>query len=522
MRRGGAVSATGTRPRRQRKRPAPRTPEARRPAKPSGPPSPPKYGKPLTTAALIGWTALSALVPGAAHLRAGNRRAGFSLLGALGVLLVAMVAGAVILKDNAGVALRPATLNAIVIGAGAAAIAWFALIIMSYVALKPERLNQAGQIVSGLVAGVLCVSVMAPFALAATTVKTANSFLDDVFSPSDPGAVQTPIKAEDPWGGRKRVNFLLIGGDAAGNRDGVRTDSMTVASVNIATGNTVMFSLPRNLQFVRFPVSSPLHKVFPEGFNPDGQGLLNSVWYYAENNPQVMGGKRRGPLALKDAIGFTLGLHIDYYAMVDMYGFAALIDAIGGLKIRVEQDVKWGGTFGTAGTIKAGYRTLRGEEVLWYGRSRVNSDDFGRMARQRCVIGALAQQATPATVLANFNKIASAARHMFRTDIPRDLLEHLVPLGLKVKNAKITSLQFVPPVIYTGSPDWAKIRRLSTAAIRESMSDRVPLAAAASPSASGAVANPTPSVGATPRLTPTPNKSAKPKAAKTLSELCGF
>ncbi|MBE3011061.1 LCP family protein [Microbispora sp. NEAU-D428] len=500
-------------------------------------PKGPRFGPPLTTASLIGWTALSAVLPGAAHLRSGNRRTGIALLATFGVVLVALVVLVLRLKNNAGVVLRGSTMTAVMAGAAVCALAWFALVLLSFVALRPQRLSQTGQVVSGIVAGVLCVAVMAPFAFTANTIRTASQLLDDVTAPVE-GSTPAPVHAEDPWNGRTRVNFLLIGGDAAGNRVGVRTDSMTVASVNIATGNTVLFSLPRNLQYVRFPPTSPLHKVFPNGFNAEGQGLLNSVWYYADNNPQVMGGKNRGAQALKDAIGYTLGLRIDYYAMVDMYGFAALIDAVGGLKIRVEQDVKWGGKFGTAGTIKAGYRTLNGEEVLWYGRSRVDSDDFSRMARQRCVIGALAQQVTPATVLANFSKIAAAARHMFRTDIPRDLLEHLVPLGMKVRSAKITSLQFVPPLIYTGNPDWVKIRQLTKDAIRESMSDRNIVAATASPMTSaGSAASATPSGSLSPSASPSPSVSRTPvvagasprktpttndKAAKSLSELCGF
>jgi len=355
------------------------------------------------------------------------------------------------------------------------------------------------------------------------------------------------VQAHDPWNGKRRVNFLLIGGDAAGNRDGVRTDSMMVASVDTRTGNTVLFGLPRNLQYVRFPKTSPLAQKFPNGFLGDsGQGLLNEVWYYTEHHPEVQrGGRYRGWHALKDAIGHTLGLKIDYFAMVDMYGFAALIDAIGGLRIRVESDIKWGGVYGTAGTIKAGYRKLSGEEVLWYGRSRVGSDDFNRMARQRCVIGALAQQATPSVVLANFNKIARAAKRLFKTDIPRDLLEHLVPLGVKVKNAKITSLQFVPPVIYTGNPDWAKIRRLTRQAIVESArSSRAALAARATPSpsaaasgtsasASGATASASASGTATASASTSPTTASRATAsrqarptpnneAKSLSDVCKF
>ncbi len=509
MRRGGAVDEAGSR----RARPETRT---ARPSRPG-----PRYAKPLTTVSLIGWTVLSAVVPGAAHLRAGKRRTGFILLAVFGAALAGAVIYGLQFLGNAGAALRGSTLNTLLIAAAVGALAWFMLVLFSYMVLSPNRLPQSGQIVSGIVVGVLCVSVMAPFALTASTVSATKDFLGAF--PSDAGATAKPVKAEDPWAGRKRVNFLLIGGDAAGNRTGVRTDSMTVASVNIATGNTVLYSLPRNLQHVRFPPSSPLAKQFPNGFRrelPNG-GLLNEVWEFAEENPGVAGGKGKGPQALKDAIGHTLGLHIDYYAMVDMFGFAALIDAIGGLKIRVQQDVKYGGHFGTAGTIKAGYRRLTGEQVLWYGRSRVNSDDFSRMARQRCVIAALTQQASPATVLANFTKIVKAAKRMFRTDIPQPLLEHLVNLGLKVKGAKITSTQFVPPEIWPGNADWAKIRKMTLQAIRESMTDDRPLAAGvtATPSAvsSGAGSpSPSPSVSA-PLRTPTPNKTAK-----TLAELCGF
>jgi len=529
----GGHPATLSHPERRPEQPA-TGPE--RPATGPGPREP-RYAKPLTTAALIGWTALSAVIPGAAHLRAGHRRTGFALLAVFGAVLIAAVVYGLRFTREAGAVLRASTLNLITVGAVLCALAWFALVVVSYITLRPQRLSSRGQLASGVVAGVLSVSVMLPFAFTASTIKTLNDTLDAISVTPGDGTTPSPVKAEDPWNGRRRLNFLLLGGDAAGNRSGVRTDTMIVASVNLATGNTVLFSLPRNLQYVRFPPGSPMHKQFPNGFTAE-QGLLNAVWYYADNNPQVMGGRNRGAQALKDAIGYTLGLHIDYYAMVDMYGFARLIDALGGLRIRVQEDIKWGGLYGTAGTIKAGYRRLSGEEVLWYGRSRVGSDDFARMGRQRCIIGALVQQANPATVLANFTKIATATRHMFRTDIPRDLFEHLVPLALKVKDAKITSVQFVPPLIYPGNPDWNKIRKITLQAIRESVSGGGAAQASATPRSTAqaspgtqAQAQRTPTVRAqetptaraqrtqdTPRETPTP----RDQAAQNLAEACGF
>ncbi|MEU9836524.1 LCP family protein [Streptosporangium sp. NPDC048047] len=505
-----------------------------------------RFARPLTAASIVGWTALSAILPGAAHLRSGRRRIGYILLGLFAALLVAALVTGLTLTGNVGFFTRDSTLAGLVALTGVGALAWFLLVLFSYITLGPNRLKGRDQIISGVAAGVLCVSVMAPFGYAASSVLAVKDTANAIFqSQETANPTAAPIKAEDPWAGHSRVNFLLVGGDAAGNRTGVRTDSMTVASIDVASGNTVLFSLPRNLQHVRFRPGTPLAKRFPNGYMaelPNG-GLLNEIWQYAEENPDLVHGKdgQRGPKALMETIGYTLNLKIDYYALINMYGFAHLVDAIGGLKIRVDHDIRWGGHFGTAGTIKAGHRTLSGEEALWYGRSRVDSDDFSRMSRQRCVIGAFAQQATPQVVLTNFIKIAQAAKKLATTNIPRELLDPLTELALKVKGAKITSLQFVPPEFYSGAPDWAKIRTATARALRQSVRPaRGAQAAGATaspadgtssagvggttpePGVSGTTPTPTPTrsgVGARPSQTPTRNGSA---SAQSLSETCGL
>ncbi|MFI6817859.1 LCP family protein [Nonomuraea sp. NPDC050328] len=500
----------------------------------------PRFAQPITLGSILGWTALSALVPGLAHLRAGHRRTGFALLGVFGVLLVTgLIFGLTRTKQNLGALATTGNLLALTIGAAVLALAWFALVLSSYISLGPNRLDGRGQIVSGVLIGLLCVAVMAPFAMVANTAVTFKSTVEAIFKPGgsgDPDLVPAVKNPEtDPWNGKERVNFLLIGGDAAGNREGVRTDSMTVASISVKTGNTVMFSLPRNLQHVHFPPTSPLAKHFPNGFMADlpNGGLLNEVWQYGNDHPEIMGGPHRGPRALMDAISHTLGLKIDYYALINMYGFAALVDAIGGLQIRVDKDIKFGGLYGTAGTIKAGTRRLTGEEALWYGRSRVGSDDFSRMSRQRCVIGAFAKQATPDVILTKFNRIAAAAKRMAETNMPQELLPAITQLALKVKGAKITSLQFVPPEFWPGSADWAKIRLAAARAVRDSAKPARQQLAAGAPSTTPNPTGATPPASASasasatgtrpgqasPSQTPTRNDN---KAAKSLDELCGL
>ncbi|MGW7482864.1 LCP family protein [Nonomuraea muscovyensis] len=489
--------------------------------------------KPVGAGAVLGWLALSAVAPGAAHLRMGWRRTGLVLLGGYLAGLVALLAVALLNDGLVGALTRNSWLTAITVGSAVLGLVWFALVVHSFVVLQPGGLSQAGQILTGTLAGLLAVVVVLPFAFAAQTVWTSRQTLNDIFDTPVAGpSAQASVRPEDPWAGRERVNILLLGGDADDHRAGVRTDSMNVASVDARTGATVLFSLPRNLEDVRFRPGTPMAEHFPNGFRlpPDPGGgrsdLLNSVWEYADAHPEIFDGRQRqGPKVLVDTIGYTLGLKIDWYALVNMWGFARLIDAIGGVRLHVEQDVVFGRY--NEGLVKAGTRRLKGADAMWYARSRTFSDDFTRMRRQRCVIGALLEQADPATVLTRFHQVALATKELIRTDIPRDMLEHLVPLALKVKNAEVTSVQFVPPLINTGYPDWDRIREITKEAIRDSRTPRARAATAApSPTATSPTSAPTTTrkatATATPGATPSGTKSPKPKgAARGLTEGCG-
>ncbi|MER6951637.1 LCP family protein [Nonomuraea sp. NPDC000554] len=487
--------------------------------------------KPVSTGAVLGWLALSAVAPGAAHLRAGWRKTGLALLAGYVALLLALLAVGLSTDNLLGSLTENSWLTAITIGSAVLGVAWFAMIVHSFVALRPGRLTQGGQILAGTLAGLIAVVVVLPFGVVTqyvwTSQQTINSIFDQPATETEEPVARSPERPEDPWAGRDRVNILLLGGDADDNRIGVRTDSMNLASVDVKTGNTVLLSLPRNLEDVRFRPGTPMAQRFPTGFRlpPDPGGgrsdLLNSVWEYSDAHPEIFGGKQhQGPKVLMDTIGYTLGLKVDWYALVNMWGFARLIDAIGGIKLTIEQDVVFGKY--NEGLVKAGTRKLKGADAMWYARSRTYSDDYTRMRRQRCVLGALLDQADPATVLTRFNRIALATKELIRTDIPRDMLKDLVPLALRVKNAKVASVQFVPPLINTGYPDWAKIRSITAKAVRDSAGTGPAVAASADPSATPS-AGPSATPSATPSAKASQKKPAKPgeNPAKGLTEGCG-
>ncbi|MCW2902042.1 MAG: cell envelope-related transcriptional attenuator [Streptosporangiaceae bacterium] len=418
-------------------------------------------------------TLASVFVWGVAHLAARRRLAGGLLFGVFTLLVTAGVVAGVVIgweRISLWISIRPDWLAGIALAVLALGLVWVTVVIRSYRVVQPAGASLPTRLAGRFLIVVLCVLVAAPSVWAAHLTYTYRDALSSIFQQAGHRSHGT-VDQKDPWAGQRRVNILLLGGDAAGNRTGLRTDSIILASIDTTTGRTVLLSLPRNLESFPMP-PGPARDRFPYGFTGDGPlnpGLLNEVYEYAENHPEVVPGtppNRRGPELIKGTVSEILGLPIDYYIVVDMFGFADIVDAMGGVRIRIDQPIPYGQR---GDVLQAGDRRLNGKEALWYGRSRTDSDDYTRMGRQKCLLRALAKQADPQRVLTRFHRLAAATKRTISTDIPLDLMPAFIRLSGKVKDgARIDSLQFVPPLIHTGNPDFALIRRLSAKAIADS------------------------------------------------------
>jgi LCP family protein required for cell wall assembly len=412
----------------------------------------------------------SAVLPGVAHLAAGRRRAGVAI-GAIAFTL--LVVALFYLRRRSRTELlqelvRPGWLAWFAAAALLVALGWIAVVVSSYLVLRPVRAGRAGRAALSAMVTLLCVLVAAPPLVVARYAYVQRNLITDVFP--DAGLAGTGKRGGDPWAGRDRLNVLLIASDAGPDRVGVRTDSLVLTSIDVHTGNVVMFSLPRNLQHVPMP-AGPLREAWPDGF-PD---LLNSVYLHVTERPALLAGTRdRGAKAVKQVVSGILGLPVDYYAMANLQGFQDFMDALGGVTLTVQHRLPIGGITANGtyvppiGYIQPGRQRLDGYHALWYARSRRGSTDYARIDRQRCLIGAMVRQADPLTVLKNFQKLASAAKRLLSTDIPRRLLSDLVGLADNVRqNGQIRSLPFVPPLISTADPNYALIRASARNALAE-------------------------------------------------------
>lgn len=437
-----------------------------------------------------GWwlVVLNFLMPGSAQVLAGNRR-----LGRLGIattlllwvlLIVALLFA--LLAPTAGLSiitgawlpdwlalLRPLPL---LIAQGLFIAYGLLWIVLSIDTLRLVRLVKTGtwsRFGIPLLAILLTVVSTGSAVYASNVAGSVRDTLGAIFQATGP-----VVPPSDGY-----YNILLLGADSGEGRDSMRFDSISVVSVNAETGATTITGIPRDMP--NFPFSEgPMQDRYPNGHeshgDPDcgwGSGinqLRTEVEVCQDGNAlypdAVANGSEPAIEATKDAAEGILGIEIPYYVFIDMHGFAALIDALGGVEITVEQRLPKGG--GPAydgqpaeewaiGWIEPGAQHMDGDTAQWYARSRYTTDDFDRMKRQRQLQQAILAQFTPQVVLTRFQEIAAAGTALVKTDLPQSLVPYLAELAVKAKEQPVTPIELTPEGgIDEYNPDYAYIQEL--------------------------------------------------------------
>jgi LCP family protein required for cell wall assembly len=402
---------------------------------------------------------MTLVLPGSAQLVSGKRRVGRIALWTWLTLLVVGVLAVVTSYFWHGLAFWAGTstvlLQVLRLGLMALAVGWAYLFVDAWRLGQPLTLQRQHRLAVVGVNGFLCFSVAGALLFGAHVIGVQRDFMLSMFGDG---------KAVGAHHGR--YNVLLMGGDAGAGRWGLRPDSMTVASIDAETGKTLLISLPRNMQNFPFPEGSVMGKQFPNGFDEEGMYLNGLATWALDHAELFKGSKHPGVDATIEGVEGITGLEMNYWAMVNLEGFKDLVDAVGGVELNVRQRIPVGLPHDSFFRyIEPGTRTLDGMDTLWFARARHDSDDYSRMARQKCVMSAMLQQVSPQVALRNFEKIAGASSAMVSTNVPRGEVDRFVDLALKAKSQKIATLSLVPPMVNTADPDIEEVHAKVAAAI---------------------------------------------------------
>ncbi len=208
------------------------------------------------------------------------------------------------------------------------------------------------------------------------------------------------------WEGAKlapRTNVLILGIDRRPEQGYVvRTDTILLTAIIPAEPQVALLSIPRDL-YVEIP-----------GYGP---GRINTAHFWGENALQG-----NGPLLSMQTIIYNFGAPVHHYARVDFEAFRAVLDAVGGIDIDVEEAIVDEAypteDYGTMRIeIPAGLQHMDGETALRYARSRHGSSDFDRARRQQQVLTALAHRLADPWVWPRFPAVYLAVVNHVETDL---------------------------------------------------------------------------------------------------------
>jgi LCP family protein required for cell wall assembly len=171
------------------------------------------------------------------------------------------------------------------------------------------------------------------------------------------------------------------------------------------------------------------------------------VYGWGRDHPERFGGSDTGAAAVVDAVSYVTGLEIDYFALVDLTGFADVVDAFGGVRLDVVEPVDGPLYDVTTGRyemvhIPAGTQRLDGDHALAYARARYGSSDYVRMGRQRCILATMATQADILSLFSRLGKLLNAVEANLVTDIPMDLIPELIRLTPRVSPRNVRMIGF--------------------------------------------------------------------------------
>ena len=501
-------------------------------------------------------TIASTLLPGLGL--AGARQRWAKILGVL--LPIGFLGGLVWLAVRAvmnpagaiGWVLRPGLLRGALVVLIITAVGWACLIALTHLITRPTGLTTTKRAIGAGLVVALTFVVSAPLAVGARYTLSQLQLLGSITGDNVTAGSRPDIdaNAENPWKDTPRLNILLLGADSTGTRikdagNSVytpRTDTIMVASIDTTTGDTTLIQIPRNLKYTPFPEGSKLAHLFPRGFRGDGdeaEWYVNALWEktVAGDHPDMVEALGTptptypGAEVLKQGIEGITGLHMHYFALVNIDGLEQLINAMGGVRLNVNRKLPIGGDHQTGrrphGWVQPGEnQLLDGYNAMWYARSRFDSDDYDRMARQSCLVNAVIKQADPLTMLTRYESIAQASSDMVMTDIPQEVLALVAQLAVKVKDASVSRLAFVDGQngFVSANPDFTLTRKRVHDAITPPTHTSTPPENTTTPTETPSTTqpSPTPTRNTTPQQPSATPTDAPASTAEHVTNACAY
>ncbi len=268
------------------------------------------------------------------------------------------------------------------------------------------------------------------------TIAAIASVLLGFFVVRGPIRQQIVVQSAQRSFGRQKLNLLILGYQA----DELTTDTIIIAHLDVGRRTATLVSIPRDT-WVPVP----------------GEGLskINSAYAY--------GGAHATARVASKLLG---GVPVDAIVALQPEGAAAIVDAMGGLDVNVDETMDYDDDSGDLHIhLTKGERHLTGSQVAGYIRFRHDADsDFGRVRRQRQVLKLMLDQLSQPQNWTKLPHILQLARKDINTTMSNRQMASLLTIYRNVPDENIRSFTLPSKAGWVGDasvvfadPRWAKL-----------------------------------------------------------------
>jgi len=278
------------------------------------------------------------------------------------------------------------------------------------------------------------------FALFAIIILALSGYVLYLYDKLDQNLdrIASPVKADVPkeqLAKSKPVGILLLGLDYREATGSMNTDVMIVAMLNPQSKTATVVSIPRD-----------------SDLDLEGYVTRKANGYYARFLSIARNNRLSGDEAfqyasdeMKAMFSKFFEVPIDYIAVLDFQGFVDFIDALGGVKVYVDQDMRyWDNADGTNIDLRKGEWVLNGEQALGFVRYRQSrngetrpSSDFERNDRQDRLLGAIITELRSFESVTRIGSLLDAVGNNLKTDIPREQIDSLIATYFRISRENV-------------------------------------------------------------------------------------
>jgi len=279
--------------------------------------------------------------------------------------------------------------------------------------------------------------------------------------------VQTEVAPEDSVK-VKPTALLLLGLDSREATGTMNTDVIMIMAMNPDKKKATAVTVPRDT------------KIELARYTPHKANSYYAIFYKQALKETSDKDKAKAAALdeMKTMFGRYFGIEISYATIVNFNGFSDVVDALGGVEVDVDMDMRYvDNADGTNIDLKKGRQKLDGDEALDFVRYRKSNDgknmssDFDRNRRQGEVVGEIVDRLKSLGSVSKYGSVIEAVGNNMKTDIPQSELRQLMLtyFGIGRSDVEFKPLEgnWKSPYVYADEQSLADTRQVLRAQMQQ-------------------------------------------------------